>query len=146
MPDVDIEKAKRPKFLTLICLIALAYNGLLTLVFFFGILMSLGMGNTLMTYAELYNLPSNKILLVSISGFLLFGVSFWGILKIYKLQILGLYIYLISSILLIILQLTQGFINWYYFGVFLFFSLFFSLHIRRFDQGKTKGKVPLPGE
>jgi hypothetical protein len=146
MPAVDNQITKRPKLLTLFCLIALAYNGLLTLVFFFGILMSLGLGNTMMTYAELYELSGTKILLVSISGFLLFCISFWGVLKIYRLQILGLYIYLITGILLIILQLTQGFINWYYFGVFLFFSLFFSLHIRRFYQGKRNRPASLPEE
>ena len=142
MPDVDSQLTKRPKFLTLACLIALAYNGLLMLVFFFGILMSLGLGQTLMTYAELYELSSLKILAVSLAGFILFGISFWSIVKIYLLQRPGYYIFLISGVLLIILQISQGFVNWYFLSVFLLFSLIFSLYVRLLSANKKAGQEP----
>jgi hypothetical protein len=136
MPDVDSRLTKRPKFLTLVCLIALAYNGLLMIVFFFGVLMSLGLSQTLMTYAELYELSSLKILAVSLAGFVLFGISFWSILKIYLLRRLGFYIFLITGALLIILQISQGFINWYFLTVFILFSLIFSLYIKQLSVSK----------
>jgi hypothetical protein len=142
MPDVDSRLTKRPKFLTLVCLIALAYNGLLMLVFFFGIFMSLGMGQTLMTYAELYELSSLKILAVSLAGFILFGISFWSILKIYLLHRSGFYIFLISGALLIILQISQGFINWYFLTVFILFSLIFSLYIKQLSTSKKERRIP----
>jgi hypothetical protein len=142
MPDVDSHLLKRPKFLTLVCLIALAYNGLLVLVFFYGVLMSLGLGQTLLTYAELYELSSLKILSVSIAGFILFGVSFWSILKIYQMRRSGFYIFLITGILLIILQVSQGFVNWYFLGVFILFSLIFSLYVKQLSGSNKASQAP----
>ena len=136
MPDVDKRLAKRPKFLTLVCLIALVYNGLLTLVFLSGILLSLGLENVLTTYAELYELSSSQILIISIAGFILFGTSFWGVLKIYNLRRAGLYIFLTTGLLLVLAQLTQGLVNWYFISVYLFFTIVFLLFFKRLSPHK----------
>lgn len=136
MTDVEKRLTKRPKFLTLVCLIALVYCGLLTLVFLSGIFLSLGVGDIITTYADLYELPRSRILIASIAGFLLFGVSFWGILKIYHLQRMGFYIFLITGLLLVLLQLTQGFVNWYFFTVYVAFSIIFLLFFKRLSPKK----------
>ncbi len=136
MTDVDKRLTKRPKFLTLVCLIALVYSGLLTLVFLSGIFLSLGAGDIIITYADLYELPRSRIIVASIAGFLLFGVSFWGILKIYHLQRMGFYIFLITGLLLVLLQLTQGFVNWYFFTVYIVFSIIFLLFFKRLSPKK----------
>lgn len=145
MPDVDNEITKRPKLLTLICLIAFVYSGLLAVIFLTGIILSSGFSNTINTYIALYELSAMQIFLLSTVGFLLFGISFWGVWKIYHLKRSGLYIFLLAGLLLIILQLSKSMINWYFVFVFLFLSLSFLAFIRILSPIRKKGPG-LPGE
>ncbi|NQT78280.1 MAG: hypothetical protein HQ565_11230 [Bacteroidetes bacterium] len=98
-------RVRRPFFLTLLCLIGFTYTSLFSLLFLLGMLYSTGISGILNKYLQLYDLSRLNFLLFSLGGFFVFFSSFMGILLMWRLQRLGLYIYAISVIVFMITEL-----------------------------------------
>ena len=96
---------RRPFFLTLLCLIGFTYTSLFSLLFLLGMLYSTGISGILNKYLQLYDLSRLNFLLFSFGGFFVFFSSFMGILLMWRLQRLGLYIYAMSVIVFMITEL-----------------------------------------
>lgn len=95
---------RRPFFLTLLCLIGFTYTSLFSLLFLLGMLYSTGISGILNKYLQLYDLSRLNFLLFSLGGFIVFFSSFTGILLMWRLQRLGLFIYALSVVVFIITE------------------------------------------
>ncbi len=98
-------RVRRPFFLTLLCLIGFTYTSLFSLLFLLGVIYSTGISGILNKYLQLYDLSRLNFLLFSLGGFFVFFSSFMGILLMWRLQRLGLYIYAMSVIVFMITEL-----------------------------------------
>lgn len=99
-------KPKRPFFLSFMCIIGFTYTSLFSILFLIGILYSTGISGMLDKYLQLYDVSRLNFLVFSISLFLVFFTSFMGVLLMWKMQKLGFYIYLISILIFIGLEIT----------------------------------------
>ncbi|RLD82004.1 MAG: hypothetical protein DRJ15_02775 [Bacteroidetes bacterium] len=97
-------KPKRPFFLSFLCIIGFTYTGLFSLLFLFGMLYSTGISGIMNKYLQLYDLSRLSFFIFSISMFLVFFVSFIGVLLMWKVQKLGFYIYLASILFFLALE------------------------------------------
>jgi len=100
------DKPKRPLFLGFLCVIGFTYTCLFSLLFLLGMLYSTGISGILNEYLQLYDLSRLNFFLFSISGFIIFFSAFIGILLMWKVQKLGFYIYTVSAITFLILELV----------------------------------------
>ncbi len=137
MLKVNNSYRQRPLGLSILCMIAFVYYGLLTLVFLSGLIFSTGINDIINTYIQQYELSRSRLLLINLVASFLFGISFWGIYKLWILKRGGFYILLTSSTLLIISQLVQGAINWFYLIVAVIFILLFGIYFKRLKFKKT---------
>jgi len=98
-------KPKRPFFLSFMCIIGFTYTSLFSILFFIGILYSTGISGILNKYLQLYDLSRLNFLLFSTSLFLVFFAAFLGVLMMWKMQKLGFYIYLVSVLVFLGLEI-----------------------------------------
>ncbi|MBC8484539.1 MAG: hypothetical protein H8D45_00655 [Bacteroidetes bacterium] len=95
-------KKQRPFFLSILCVAVFVYSGLFTLLFLTGIIFNKWLTTILNDFLPERNFNSTLILLLNLSGVILYGLSFLGAFYIWKLKLHGFYIYMISTIILII--------------------------------------------
>jgi hypothetical protein len=100
----QINRPKRPFFLSFMCVIGFTYTALFSLLFFLGMLFSTGISGIIDKYLQLYDSARLSFLLFSIGMFLVFFAAFIGVLLMWKLQKLGFYIYTASAIFFILLE------------------------------------------
>jgi hypothetical protein len=100
------KKAKRPFFLSFLCIIGFSYTSLFSILFVFGMLYATGISGIMNKYLQLYDLSRLNFFLFSISGFLIFFSAFMGVLLMWKLQKLGFYIYAFSSLLFLLMEFS----------------------------------------
>ena len=100
----ETKTVRRPFFMTLLCLIGFTYTSLFSLLFLLGMLYSTGISGILNKYLQLYDQSRLNFLLFSLGGFIVFFSSFMGILLMWRLQRLGLYIYAFSVAVFIITE------------------------------------------
>lgn len=98
-------RPKRPFFLTFMCIIGFTYTILFSVLFLIGIIYSTGLSGLLDKYFQLYDLSRMHFLIFSISLFLVFFTSFLGVLMMWKMQKLGFYIYLVSVLVFLVLEI-----------------------------------------
>jgi len=95
-------KKQRPFFLSILCVAVFVYSGLFTLLFLTGIIFNKWFTTILNDFLPERNFKSTLILLLNLSGVILYGLSFLGAFYIWKLKRRGFYIYLVSTIILIV--------------------------------------------
>ncbi len=128
-------KPKRPLFLGFLCVIGFTYTSLFSLLFLLGMLYSTGISGILNEYLQLYDLSRLNFFLFSIAGFIIFFSAFIGILLMWKVQKLGFYIYTISAITFLILELA---IAGFYLPDILVHALLILLFLIAFPFGKKR--------
>ncbi|MCK4570251.1 MAG: hypothetical protein KAT76_08165 [Bacteroidales bacterium] len=146
MTDTDYkskpDKPKRPFFLSFLCVVGFTYTSLFSLLFLLGMLYATGISGILNKYLQLYDLSRLNFFLFSIAGFIIFFSAFVGILLMWKMQKLGFYIYTISAIIFLAMELV---IAGFYLPDILIHALFILLFLIAFPFGK-KRKVRLAGK
>ena len=138
-------RMKRPFFLTFLCIIGFTYTILFSLLFLAGMLYSTGISGMLNNYLQVYDLSIMNFFLFSIGGFFIFFATFTGVLLMWKMQWLGFYIYSVSAIIFIALEvIIAGFylpdIAMHGTFIFLFFISF--LYVRKKKRALIKETGP----
>ena len=101
---------KRPFFLTFLCIIGFTYTTLFSILFLMGMLYSTGISGILDKYLQIYDLSRLNFFFFSMGGFLIFFASFVGVFLMWKMQWLGFYIYTISAIIYLGMEvMIEGF-------------------------------------
>ncbi|MCD4665329.1 MAG: hypothetical protein K8R68_08655 [Bacteroidales bacterium] len=95
-------KKQRPVFLSILCIIVFVYSGFFILLFISGVIFNNRIVETSNEFIPVIIVEKNRILLLLISGIVLYIFSFLGASYIWKLNRKGFFIYLVSTILIII--------------------------------------------
>ncbi len=104
-------KAQRPFFLSILCVAIFSYSTLFILIFLTGVLFNSWITNVLNDFLIEGEVERNSILLFSITGIILYSLSFYGAFIIWKLKRNGFFIFLTSSFLIIFLPYLFHFGN-----------------------------------
>ncbi len=97
-------KARRPFFLSFMCMVGFTYTGIFALLFLLGILFTTGISGILDKYLQIYDFSRLNFFFFSLGGFIIFFAAFLGILLMWKLQKLGFFIYAASVLLFLIVE------------------------------------------
>lgn len=104
-------KKQRPFFLSVLCVTIFTYSTLFVLLFLTGIIFNGWITNVLNDFLTAGKVQPNSILMLSIVGINLYSLSFYAAFLIWKLKRNGLYIFLISSFLIVFLPFLFHFGN-----------------------------------
>ena len=94
---------QRPFFLSILCVIVFVYSTLFILLFLSGAIFNNWITSVLNDFLNDDLYEKQFILILSVSGLVLYSLSFISVLFIWRLKRLGFYIYASSSIALIII-------------------------------------------
>jgi len=122
----------RPFILSILCIALFVYTGILSLVFLFSIIFNNWISNTISDFFPERNIENRSILILSVIGFLLNGISFFSTYTIWKLRKSGLYLFSVASILFLIYPFFLGFGNYYSVVVMIVIVGLLFLFYRRF--------------
>ena len=125
------DRIKRPFFLSILCVATFVYSAFFTLLFLLGLIYNNRLTAILNDFLQEKSFSRMSILLLSFSGVLLFSLSFLGTYFIWKLKRRGLYIYTVSTVIIIIGPYFIGLISHINTIIFLLLIIFFGLFFRR---------------
>lgn len=97
---------KRPFILTFLCLIGFTYTALFSLFFLSGIIYSSGFSGVLDKYLQIYDLSRLNFFFFALAGFAIFFTSFTGVYLMWKMHWAGYYIYTLSALTFISLEMV----------------------------------------
>lgn len=120
----------------LVFLAAALYHGLLAIIFLTGFVLTLFNHPVTQKYIQLYELAQIKLILLSGATSLCFTGQITGIIKLWQSKIIGIYIYIISFVLILSLQLWIQSINWINFAISSFFLILLILQSKKILRQK----------
>lgn len=94
-------KAQRPFFLSILCVAIFTYSSLFILVFLIAIFFNSWIAGVLNDFLANGNVNHSYLIILSVVGIVLYSMSFYAALLIWKLRRKGFYIFLLSSFLII---------------------------------------------
>ena len=101
----------RPFFLSILCVAIFSYSILFILLFLTGVLFNSWITNVLNDFLTAGEVQGSSIFMLSLVGIILYSLTFYGAFLIWKLKRKGFYVYLISSVLIILLPYLFRFGN-----------------------------------
>lgn len=122
----------RPFFMSLLCIAAFVYSVVFALINITGILFRDWIISFLTDYIPEKHFDEGNILIVCITGTLLYALSFTGVIYMWKLKRPGFYIYGITTLLIIFIPYIFGLGNIITSVVLGLMLILFSLFYRRF--------------
>jgi len=125
------EKARRPFLLTVICLFAFVFFGLITVLFLFSLFFTSSITDMVYRYAPENSTSGMKVLGYTLGGFLLHAVSFSGIIFIWRLRRLGYKLFGISALIIASYQLFLSQISPFTTSFYIVFILAFGLFYKK---------------
>jgi hypothetical protein len=102
------KNTKKPFFFSLLCYIGFSYTLLFSLMFLAGMIYSSGISGIFNKYLQIYELSQLNFFLFSMLGFVIFFGSFSGIFLMWKRYRTGLYIYTVSALLFMTLEIIYA--------------------------------------
>lgn len=125
----NLSNKQRPVFLSLLCIVVFVYSGLFTLLFISGVVFNSWIIETINDFIPEKSVERTEIIFLLISGIILYLFSFSGAYYIWRLKQKGFYIYLISTLLIIIeswiIGLGDSISTVILILLFLFFGIFY---------------------
>jgi hypothetical protein len=103
--DKGHEKENRPFPLTILCLFAFVFYGLIALLFLFALFYSASITDMVLRYAPEDSSSGISVIFYTLGGFILHAVSFSGIILIWKMKKTGYWFFGISSLMIASYQL-----------------------------------------
>jgi len=136
MMEDNIEKAdsSRPFPLMVLCMISFVYNGLIAISFLTALFFPSFIENILSSYFPEISLTKPGTIAILAAGFLLFAVTFFGVLQMFRLKRPGFYIFLILKSMLIILLFMSHYYNLINIGISLVMILLYWLYLPRMNS------------
>jgi hypothetical protein len=112
MADKETEPVRqRPFLLSIFCVSLFVYTGTLSLVFLLSVVFNNWVSHTVDDFFQERTVNSGLILLLSLAGLLLNGLSFFAVFSIWNMRKYGLYLLAGSSLLFLMLPFFLGFGN-----------------------------------
>lgn len=134
-PETDpLEIIKtRPFFLSILCTAIAVYTFVLSIAFLITLIYNEWVIKTLNDYFDDKTLPNNIVFWSSVIGLTLNIISFYGILKIWRLKITGYYLYSASSLLFVMFPFIIGFGNIFSVSIIIAIIAILSLFVKILD-------------
>lgn len=126
-----LPEVRRPFLLTIFCLFAFVFYGLIALLFLTGIFYSGWITELFNKYTPENSTSGRIMLLFMTSGFLLHGSSFTGTVMMWKLKKRGYFIFGISGLIIAAYQLFQTRISFITTLVYILLILIFGLFYKK---------------
>jgi len=124
---------QRPFFLSILCVAIFSYSTLFILLFLTAVLFNSWITNVLNDFLTIGEVKQSSILLLSLVGIVLYSLSFYSAFLIWKLKRRGFFIFLISSILLVVVPYLFQFGNVISAIVLLLLAALILLHYRKLN-------------
>ncbi len=122
--DTQPHMTQKPIFFSLLCVASFVYNGLIILLLLTAFFFQAYLIEMIREYAN-YQAPETSFYVFLISGLLLVGLAFYGVLKMWQLKKAGFYFFLLSNVLvMILLQLFFTLSLWHLVSTILILFLF----------------------
>lgn len=121
----------RPFFLSILCIAIFVYAGFLTFLFLLGIIFNQWVTNTLVDFFPEKTLTNGLVLIISILGFVVNGVSVLGAVFLWKLRRTGFYLFLISNLVFILFPFLIGYGNYYSTVIIIVMLLLIALFLKK---------------
>jgi hypothetical protein len=125
-------KQPRPVFLSVICIFAFVFYGLISLVFLFALFSSGWISEVRNKYLPDAAESKQVIILITAAGFLLHMISFIGSINIWHRRKSGYLILSVSTLAIAIFQLFTDRISIFTTAVYICFIILFGIYYRRF--------------
>jgi len=125
-------KQPRPVFLSLICIFAFVFYGLLSLLFLFALFFSGWISQVRNKYLPQGTESKQMIILITAAGFLLHLASLIGSINIWYRRKSGYLILSISTLTIALFQLFSERISVFTTSVYVFIIILFGIYYRRF--------------
>jgi hypothetical protein len=93
-------KRTRPFFFSILCVVVFVYSGFFIVFFITAMIFHNWITRVLNDYLPERDITASDILLITITGILLYSLTFFAAILLWKQKRTGLYIYIISSILI----------------------------------------------
>ena len=135
-PENDIEKqvtTKKPFILSLLCIVFFVHSAIMALLFLSGMIFNSWLTEVVNNYSERRSFGNTQILIFSIIGFLLYGVSFIGTWYLWKMKKKGLLILSISVFLILASTYIIGAGSLTNSIIYVFLLLFLTLSYRKLN-------------
>jgi len=130
--EEETGKIPRPVFLTMLCVFAYIFYGLISLLFLAALFSSGWISEVRNKYLPEGTESKQMIILIIAAGFLLHLISFIGSIKIWYCRKSGYLMLSISSLIIALLQLLSEKISIFTTAVYICFILLFGIYYRRF--------------
>lgn len=130
----DVENKKiiqRPFFLSILCVIVFVYSTLFILLFLSGGIFNNWITTVLNDFLNDDLYEKQFILTLSVSGLVLYSLSFISALLIWRLKRIGFYLYSLSSLALIIIPFFFNLGSWISSGILILMILSFAIYFRK---------------
>lgn len=134
----DDQEIRKPKLSKTLFFSAAIYHGLLAIIFLFGFVLVLTNHPVTQKYVEQYDLPQLNLIFISGVSALCFICQITGIIQLWRFKIIGLYIYIISFVAIIALQLWIQDINWINFTISGSFFILLLIQSKQFHRKKNQ--------
>lgn len=130
--DAENKKiTQRPFFLSILCVIVFVYSTLFIFLFLSGGIFNNWITTVLNDFLNDDLYEKQFILILSVSGLILYSLSFIGALFIWKLKRIGFYVYSLSSIALIIIPFYYNIGSWISSIILILMILSFAIYFRK---------------
>lgn len=123
----------RPFFLSILCIAIFVYAGFLTFLFLLSIIFNLWVTNTLLDFLPEKTLSNGLVLIISILGFVVNGISVLGAFYLWRLRKTGFYLFLISNLVFILFPFFIGYGNYYSTVILIVMLLFIALFLKKLN-------------
>jgi hypothetical protein len=122
---------RRPFFLSILCMVVFVYSTFFILILSTGLIYRNWITGVLNDFAQSRQFETSSVILFSVSGVFLYGLSFAGALLMWRIKKIGYYLYVFSSAMIFLIPLFFGFENITNVIIFSVLIILFSLYYRR---------------
>jgi hypothetical protein len=101
LPEKKTDRKQRSLGLSIVLIFSFVYNGLLLVAMIFGLFSVDIIQDILKQYYNNLDIPDSKAFLITLSGTIIFGLSFFGLILLWLMRRKGFYFYAIAQIIML---------------------------------------------
>lgn len=134
----DNPSGKRPVLLSVICLFAWTYYGIMASLFLLALFYSGSITGIINQYIPDEGWSAFRVSSIFFGMFLLHAVAFSGIILLWYQKATGYYLFAIPSIIITVVHLLRPEISWYSTAVYALFVILFGIFFQRIKYGHVR--------
>ncbi|MCB2219814.1 MAG: hypothetical protein KQI35_05405 [Bacteroidetes bacterium] len=125
------KRIPRPFLLTILCIAFMVFSVFLSILFLLAIFQNNWITDVLTDYFPERAVSPSFVLFFSLAGFVTYSSATIGAILMLKMRKIGFYIYLLSTLIIIMVPHLMSYGNWYASGIFISMAILFALYFRK---------------